>query len=92
MKLLLVILLSRCATTIPYWERTWEGALTTTTHVVAASPWGQEVKGWTVCDKVRRHCDIFIVSTADYECVKAHELRHAAGWDHPKYPRAFICP
>lgn len=92
-RLLPLLLLVGCASTpsTPYWERTWEGALTTEFFVVGASPWGPWVQGWTACDKVKRHCDIFIVSTADYDCVKAHELRHAAGLDHPKYPRAFIC-
>jgi hypothetical protein len=90
---LIAIAISGCAS-VPseYWERTWEGALTTTVHVVGASPWGPEVKGWTVCDKVKRHCDILIVQgAADRDCVEAHERRHAAGFDHPKYPRAFIC-
>jgi hypothetical protein len=59
--------------------------------LVGGSPWGPSVKGWTVCDKPKRHCDIFITASADYECVKAHELRHAAGFDHPDYRRAFIC-
>jgi hypothetical protein len=92
MRYLLLIFLCGCASTpSEYWERTWEGALTTRTHVVGASPWGPEVKGWTVCDKGKRDCDIYIVSNADYGCVKAHEMRHAAGFDHPRYPRAFIC-
>ena len=88
----LIVLLSGCAS-VPsdtYWERTWEGALTTNIRLVTASPWGPEVKGWTVCDKAKRHCDILIVSNADRDCVEAHERRHAAGWDHPKYSRAFM--
>ena len=89
---MLSLIVSGCAS-VPseYWERTWEGALTTKTHVVGSSPWGSEVKGWTVCDKAARKCDILIVDNADRECVEAHERRHAAGWDHPRYPRAFIC-
>ena len=89
--LLAIAALTGCASAPPYWERTWEGALTTHTHVVGASPWGPSVQGWTVCDKVKRHCDIFIVSTADYSCVKEHEQRHAAGLDHAQYRHAFIC-
>jgi hypothetical protein len=87
-----MIVLSGCAS-VPsgYWERTWEGALTTEFFTIGASPWGPGVQGWTACDKVKRHCQIFIVSTADYDCVKTHELKHAAGLDHPKYRRAFIC-
>lgn len=91
---LIMIVLSGCAS-VPsgYWERTWEGALTTKVHVVGASPWGPTVKGWTVCDKKARHCDILIVANADYDCVLRHEKHgHAAGLDHPKYRHAFICP
>lgn len=89
---IVVGLLTGCASSLPYWVKTWDGALT---HEVvrAPSPWGPSVQGWTVCDKVRRHCTIFITPKAcDYDIVLEHELKHKDGFDHPHYRRGFICP
>ena len=91
-----LIFLSACAgvpAAGPYWVKTWAGA-SEPAHVfeVSASPWGPGVKGWTACDKAAGRCQILIVAGADRDCVLEHERRHVAGWDHPSYPRAFICP
>jgi hypothetical protein len=76
-----------------YWQKTWEGAAEEPQfHVIDKSPWGEGVQGLTVCDKDKRQCHILILRNADRECVEAHERKHAAGYDHPDYPRAFICP
>jgi len=89
--IVLLFLTAGCASP-PYWERTWEGALTTRTHVIDISPYGPNVQGWTVCDKVRRHCDILIVSSVNRQCVEAHEMVHASGVDHPQYRYHLGCP
>jgi|RifCSPhighO2_12_1023870.scaffolds.fasta_scaffold67019_3 hypothetical protein len=75
-----------------YWVRTWPGAESVNLNVVDKHPYGDEVKGWTVCDKNKKMCDILINRNADRACVEGHERRHAAGYDHPDYPRAYICP
>ena len=76
-----------------YWQKTWEGATEEPQFsVIDKSPWGEGVQGWTVCDKDKRQCHILILRNADRECVEAHERKHAAGFDHPDYPRAYICP
>lgn len=74
-----------------YWQRTWDGALQVQEHIVSSSPWGPSVKGWTVCNKAERKCDIYLVSGPDIDCYRAHELRHTRGEDHPGYKRAFLC-
>ena len=74
-----------------YWQRTWPGADTVNVHVVDKHPYGDEVKGWTVCDKNKRLCDILIQRNADRACVEEHERQHAAGYDHPDHPRGYIC-
>ena len=87
----LFVLLSGCASA-PYWERTWEGAVTAPEIIfVNQSPWGKGIQGWTVCNKIERKCQVMVVSGTNKDCVIAHEMRHVAGWDHPNYPRAFIC-
>jgi hypothetical protein len=76
-----------------YWQKTWEGALNNPEiFVVDKHPYGEGVKGWTVCDKTKRQCQIIMLRNANRECVEAHERQHAAGYDHPNYPRAYICP
>ena len=76
-----------------YWQKTWEGATQEPTFVtVDQSPWGKGVQGWTACDKDKRQCQIMLLKNADRQCVEAHERKHAAGFDHPNYPRAYICP
>lgn len=78
--------------TNPYWVRTWPGANTVNTHVVDKSPYGDDVQGWTACDKDKGTCDVILMRNADRECVEGHENMHAAGWDHPNHRRGFICP
>jgi hypothetical protein len=83
-----------CAST-PYWERTWEGALTTRViyvDVIAGSvDWGH-VNGWASCDKIKRHCDLFIYSgSQNTRCTEAHERKHAAGFDHQKHRASLDC-
>lgn len=76
-----------------YWQKTWEGAAEEPQFVIIdQSPWGQGVKGWTACDKDKRQCQIMILRNANRDCVEAHERKHAAGYDHPNYPMAYICP
>ena len=91
-----LIFLSACAAAPaagPYWVKTWEGAIEEPRIVeVSASPWSPGVQGWVACDKAARRCDIALVAGVDRDCVLEHERRHVAGWDHPSYPRAFICP
>ncbi len=75
-----------------YWKKTWEGAASEPEiFTVDNLPYGPDVKGWTACDKDRRHCQIMLLRNADRDCVEAHERKHAAGFDHPDYPRAYIC-
>jgi hypothetical protein len=90
MRILLVLLVTGCAQP-PYWVKTWDGALETQVVLVDQSPWGDNVGGWTVCDKTARKCTILISRAADYDCVKRHEEKHAAGFDHPDYRQGFIC-
>ena len=76
-----------------YWQKTWEGAGEEPQFVVIdKSPWGEGVQGWTTCDKNKRQCQIMLLRNADRQCVEAHERKHAAGYDHPNYPQAYICP
>lgn len=77
-----------------YWVKTWPGAETVDVQVVdkLGANYGPGVKGWTVCDKNKRSCQIMILRNADRACIEEHERRHAAGYDHPDYPKAFICP
>lgn len=91
MRYVALLLLVSCAQP-PYWVKTWDGATSTQIEVVDQTPWGDSVGGWTVCDKKARTCTILISRSADYDCVKAHEEKHAAGYDHPEYPTGFICP
>lgn len=76
-----------------YWKRTWEGSASDPEIVmVDKSPWGDGVKGWTACDKDKRSCQIMLLkNAANRECVEKHERMHAAGIDHPDYPRGFVC-
>jgi hypothetical protein len=97
MKRLLVFiaaLLAGCVS-IPYWERTWEGALTTRiiyVDFIAGSGDWDHVNGWASCDKVKRHCDLFIYSGApNRKCTEEHELKHAAGFDHPRHSASLDC-
>jgi hypothetical protein len=75
-----------------YWQRTWPGANEVEISTVDQSPWGGGVQGWTNCDKDRKHCQIMILKNANRQCVEEHERKHAAGYDHPNHPRAYICP
>lgn len=85
------IALSGCASDT-YWERTWDGALEAPEIVtVSRSPWGQHVQGWTVCDKAARRCTVVLVDGVDRDCVLRHELRHVAGWDHPRHRASLGC-
>lgn len=72
----------------PYWVKTWEGSKDAPEiFVVDKHPYGDEVKGWTMCDKDKRACQIILLRNADREYTEAHERKHASGWDHPNYPR-----
>ena len=72
----------------PYWVKTWEGAKEEPQIVVLdKSPYGEGVKGWTICDKDKRACHIILLRNADRESTEAHERKHVSGWDHPDYPR-----
>ena len=74
------------ATGNDYWQQTWEGADTIEAKDVEQMPW-PGVNGWAACDKKRKYCALVIRSTgADYNRVLEHEKKHAAGFDHPKYP------
>jgi len=90
----LLSLVAGCAST-PYWEKTWEGALTTRiiyVDVIAGSGDWHNVNGWASCDKVKRHCDLLIYSGAqNRRCTEAHELKHAAGFDHPNHRASLNC-
>ena len=91
---ILSLIVSGCAS-VPYWERTWEGALTTRiiyVDVIAGSGDWHNVNGWASCDKIKRHCDLFIYSGAqNRRCTEAHELKHAAGFDHPRHRSSLDC-
>jgi hypothetical protein len=78
----------------PYWVKTWPGAKDVKINVVdkLAAQYGHGVQGWTSCDKDAGTCDIIINRNADRDCVEKHERHHASGWDHPEYPKGFICP
>lgn len=75
----------------PYWERTWDGALTVEVREVDFMPW-PNVHGWAACDKVKRHC-VLVVSTnaPSMACTERHERKHAAGFDHPQFTYNIEC-
>lgn len=77
-----------------YWQQTWPGAESVDLQVVdnLGAQYPEGVQGWTTCDKDKRTCTILMLRNANRECVEAHERKHAAGYDHPNYPRGYICP
>lgn len=86
-----VLLLGGCATlNAPYWERTWEGAVTHEVHYVDALPWPR-VQGVTICDRPARHCVVLVRKDVNRACVLAHEMHHVTGFDHPHYRYNLSC-
>lgn len=93
--LIALSLLGGCATSpSDYWETTKEKDWVwkdTTVHVIDRSPYSKSVLGWVIRNPKTGMCTVFITRRADYDCVLAHELKHCAGWDHPKYPVNLGC-
>ena len=79
-----------------YFKRTWEGALTEPEvfEVDAVPAAYQHLGGWTVCDKDKRSCQIFMMRNPmrDKDCILKHERMHVAGIDHPDDRQGYICP
>jgi len=98
--LALAVALTGCASveTPDYWEPTKEVGYWKETRIVqlGSNPYSEEVHGWTIRDPNPETGVCWIILTPSAigrrDCVIKHELRHCAGWDHPKYPRAFNCP
>jgi hypothetical protein len=89
-----VLLLSGCATQPDYWEPTQEKDWTwkdTKVVVLDQNPYANSANGWVHRNPKTGLCTVFILRRADYQCVLAHELKHCAGWDHPKYPTNLGC-
>lgn len=85
---LVALLLTGCASD-PYWVYEHEPMLDEVIHTVSRSPWGTE-QGWVIREGTT--CHIFVVASADRECVLAHERKHCAGYGHPNYRRNLGCP
>lgn len=91
--LLLMVLSAGCATE-PYWVKVAEPAREVRVHVVDSMlphpRYGYALKGMAVRN-ADGTCDVFVLRHHATECVVAHEKKHCAGFDHPRFNELGVC-